>query len=79
MKVSKCKKCFFCERRTWSSSYKPANYHEIGVSHAYRYCTIFEKRCLEIKEKECLSFLNSIPDVKEAIKKVDILKGGEQK
>lgn len=43
MKVSKCQKCIFCERKTYS----------IG---AYRYCQKYEKHCLDIKEKDCLAF-----------------------
>lgn len=49
MKVFECKKCVHCERRTWSSSYKPKDYHEIGVSHAYRFCNKYKKRCLEVE------------------------------
>ena len=49
MRVKDCKECRHCDRRVWSSSYKPANYHEIGVSHAYRYCTLHKARCLSVK------------------------------
>lgn len=49
MRVKDCIGCRHCERRVWSSSYKPANYHEIGVSHAYRYCLLNKLRCLEVK------------------------------
>ncbi len=50
MKVKNCKKCPHYRRRVWSSSYKPAFYHTIGVSHAYGYCAKKEKRCLDIKK-----------------------------
>ena len=53
MKVKECEKCKCYERRTWSSSYKPANYHKVGVSHAYGYCRLFNMRCSEIKPYIC--------------------------
>ena len=50
MTVKICKKCQpYFERRKWSSSYKPANYHEIGVSHVYGFCKLHNCRCLEVK------------------------------
>ena len=49
MKVRDCEGCKHSERRVWTSRYKPANYHEIGVSHAYRYCRLHGARCLEVK------------------------------
>lgn len=49
MRVKDCKGCRYCQRKVWSSSYKPANYHAIGVSHAYHYCELNEERCLEVK------------------------------
>ena len=49
MKVKLCKTCNCYKRRVWSSFYKPKNYHEIGVSHAYAWCTKHNKRCLEVK------------------------------
>lgn len=59
MKVSECYGCRYCERRVWSSSYKPANYHEVGVSHAYRYCTLNKARCLKVKF--CASYTKDDP------------------
>ena len=53
MKVSECQKCKCYERRTWSSEYKPQNYHKIGVSHAYGYCKLFCLRCSEVKPYIC--------------------------
>lgn len=50
MKVSYCRKCKYYKRCTWSSYYKPAGYHAIGVSHAYGFCTNYNKRCLQIKQ-----------------------------
>lgn len=50
MKVSNCKNCKYCKRYAWSSSYKPAGYHRVGVSHVYRFCEKHNKRCLEVKK-----------------------------
>lgn len=51
MKVKYCRKCeSYFESRKWSSSYKPANYHEIGVSHVYSFCKLHNCRCLEVKK-----------------------------
>lgn len=50
MKVSKCEKCAHYRRKTWSTEYTPANYHRIGVTHAYAYCEKHKKRCLEVKK-----------------------------
>ena len=44
MKVQDCKNCEYCKRKTWSTYYKPNNYHAIGVSHAYAYCDKYKKR-----------------------------------
>ena len=49
MKVSKCEKCQHYQRKVWSTYRKPKNYHAIGVSHAYAYCTKHKDRCLKIK------------------------------
>lgn len=54
MRVKDCKGCRYCQRKVWSSSYKPANYHCVGVSHAYHYCEFNKARCLEVKF--CSSF-----------------------
>ena len=48
MRVKDCKGCRHCERKVWSSSYKPSNYHAVGFSHAYHYCAYHKKRCLEV-------------------------------
>ena len=53
MRVSDCAKCKYYERRTWSSSYKPSNYHQIGISHAYAYCRLFRMRCSNVKPSAC--------------------------
>lgn len=50
MKVSVCEKCKYYQRRVWSSYYKPNNYHAIGVSHAYAYCSKNKERCLKVKK-----------------------------
>ena len=49
MKVKQCEKCEHYKRRVWSQYHEPKNYHPIGFSHAYAYCTKFQKRCLSIK------------------------------
>jgi len=49
MKVRDCKKCVYCKRKTWTSYYKPLNYHAIGMTHAYHYCERYKKKCLDIK------------------------------
>lgn len=48
MRVKDCKKCKHCERKTWSSYYKPMNYHAIGMSHAYAYCDKYKVRVSEV-------------------------------
>lgn len=50
MKVKNCEKCKYYDRRRWSSSYYPANYHRVGVSHAYGFCINYNKRCSEVKK-----------------------------
>lgn len=54
MRVKDCVSCRHCTRRTWVQSYKPANYHTIGFSHAYHRCEFHKKRCSEVKR--CESF-----------------------
>lgn len=53
MKVKKCTTCENCQSRRMVSSYKPANYHEVGMAHYYAFCKKAQKRCLEVKSKEC--------------------------
>lgn len=67
MKVSNCKKCGYYQRRTWSSSYKPANYHVIGVSHAYGFCELNNDRCLNVKECAKMHELKIKPQYFEAV------------
>lgn len=50
MKVQDCEKCKHYKRCTWSQYYIPTNYHPIGMSHAYAYCTKHKRRCVEIKK-----------------------------
>lgn len=50
MKVKDCKNCEYCRRKVWSTSYKPLNYHTIGVSHAYAYCDLKKARVLNVKK-----------------------------
>lgn len=49
MKVSECEKCEHYERRKWSHRYCPGGYHPIGMTHAYGYCTLHQKRCCKVK------------------------------
>ena len=49
MKISNCEKCEYFRHRTWSTYYKPKDYHPIGISHAYGYCKLYENRCGNIK------------------------------
>jgi len=53
MKLSICKDCKFKERHVWSSYVCPNNYQPIGVSHAYGFCSLCDKRCLRVKKEEC--------------------------
>ena len=48
MKVANCEKCKHHERRTWSHPHYCANYHTIGMTHAYAYCTKHCKRCADV-------------------------------
>lgn len=50
MKVKDCKNCKHCERRTFSTYHIPKNYHPVGFSHAYAYCTLHQKRVSEVKK-----------------------------
>ena len=50
MKVANCEKRKHYQRRTWSHAHYPANYHAIGMSHAYAYCTKHCKRCGDVKK-----------------------------
>ena len=49
MKVKDCKKCPKCVRRTWKDYYVPRNYHPIGMTHAYAWCTLHKKRVRDVK------------------------------
>lgn len=52
MKVSKCENCRHYRRKMWTTSYKPAGYHRIGISHAYGFCALHNDRCLNVKNCE---------------------------
>ena len=52
MKVKDCKGCASCQRRVYSTYHTPKNYHPIGMSHAYAYCTFHQKRVLDVKKCE---------------------------
>lgn len=50
MKVKECEKCVLYKRVCYSKSYKPANYHVIGMSWAFGYCKRYKKRCSQVKK-----------------------------
>ena len=53
MKVSVCEGCAHHIRKTWSHVYSPANYHNIGYTHAYGYCSINNDRCSSVRKEKC--------------------------
>ena len=48
MRVKDCKNCEYCQRRTWSHTHEPKNFHTIGMTHAYAYCEKHRKRVSEV-------------------------------
>ncbi len=50
MKVRDCSKCKFFEQRYWNQKYKPVNYHMVGISHVYGFCSKHKQRVLKIKK-----------------------------
>lgn len=50
MRVKDCEKCPHKRRRTWSHTHKCANYHPIGMTHAYAYCLLHDMRCSQVKK-----------------------------
>jgi len=50
MNVKQCEACEHYRRITWSAPYQPKGYHTIGMTHAYGYCALHKKRCLNIKK-----------------------------
>jgi hypothetical protein len=50
MKVKDCQGCRHKQRRTWSQYVKPNNFHAIGFTHAYAYCTKHQKRVRDVKK-----------------------------
>ena len=59
MKVKECRKCIHSKSYRWSSSYKPANYHCVGVSHVYLYCELHKDRCLNIRGCKDASYVGT--------------------
>ena len=49
MRVKDCQKCKYYKRRTWSHKHYSANYHPVGMTHAYGFCEKHKERCLLIK------------------------------
>ncbi len=50
MKVKDCETCKHCQRRTWAQYHTPKNYHPIGFTHAYAYCTKHKRRVAEVRK-----------------------------
>ena len=53
MKVSICQKCPHYKRKRWTHRHQSANYHAIGMTHAYGYCEEWGKRCSEVSNADC--------------------------
>lgn len=49
MRVKNCNGCYNLTYKYWTSSYKPANYHTVGVCHKYAYCDAYKRRVSEVK------------------------------
>lgn len=52
MRVKDCNGCEHHARRTWVQYYEPQNFHPIGFTHAYAYCTKHKKRCSAVSRCE---------------------------
>lgn len=50
MRVKDCERCTYCTRRTWSHYHKCRDYHPIGMTHAYAFCTKHDRRVSEVKK-----------------------------
>jgi len=53
MKVHECKRCPHMQERKFSIYHVPNNYHPVGFAHVYAYCQKHERRCSEVKAKDC--------------------------
>ena len=62
MKVSICRKCKHFRERRWSQYYEPRNYHAIGMTHVYGYCTRMKQRCVDVKDNDCVPGQTSLFD-----------------
>ena len=60
MKVKVCQCCEFFKRRTYSTYYVPKNYHPIGMSHVYGYCSFHNKRVSDVKK--CENYNSEVKD-----------------
>ena len=54
MKVGICRKCKHFRERRWVQYYEPKHYHAIGMAHVYAYCARLKKRCVEVKNNDCI-------------------------
>jgi hypothetical protein len=50
VRVKDCEGCKHNQRRTWSQYHKPKNFHAVGFSHAYAYCTKHQQRVSAVKK-----------------------------
>lgn len=50
MRVKDCEKCEYCQRRTYSTYYEPTNYHPIGMTHAFAYCSFHQRKVRDVKK-----------------------------
>lgn len=53
MRVKLCNQCPYKKEMRWTSSYQPANYHMIGMTHRYAYCLSAKKKCIDVLKSEC--------------------------
>lgn len=45
-----CCKCKHYKRKRWVQYYEPKNYHPIGMTHCYGYCTKQKEKCRKIRK-----------------------------
>lgn len=50
MRVKDCERCRYKKRHVWSDYYIPKHYHPIGMSHAYAWCALHQKRVRDVKK-----------------------------
>ena len=65
MKVSACRKCKYFKEHQWSQRFKPRNYHAIGMTYTYGYCSYHKKRGSDVKRTDCIPNQITMFDRKE--------------